>query len=86
MRIFVVSLLLSLLVCGIVAAEFPELMSLTDNTSNDFTVGNRFATAAHVLPSAGKPIPNADMDCKVTPSTLSVSRLSSFERATLPAF
>jgi len=27
-----------LLLCGIVAEEFPELLSLTDNTANDFTV------------------------------------------------
>ena len=32
--LFVVSLLL----CAIVSAEIPELASLTDNTSNDFTV------------------------------------------------
>ena len=33
-----VLVLVSLLLCGIVAAEFPELLSLTDNTANDFTV------------------------------------------------
>jgi len=27
-----------LLLCGIVSAELPELLSLTDNTSNDFTI------------------------------------------------
>ena len=27
-----------LLLCGIVAEEFPELLSLTDDTANDFTV------------------------------------------------
>jgi hypothetical protein len=27
------------LLCGIVSSEFPELLSLTDNTSNDFTFG-----------------------------------------------
>jgi hypothetical protein len=26
------------LLCGIVSAELPELLSLTDNTSNDFTI------------------------------------------------
>jgi hypothetical protein len=30
--------LVSLLLCAIVAAELPELLSLTDNTANDFTV------------------------------------------------
>jgi hypothetical protein len=33
-----VPILVSLLLCGIVAAEFPELLSLTDNTANDFTI------------------------------------------------
>lgn len=28
----------SLLLCGIVASEVPELISLTDNPSNDFTI------------------------------------------------
>lgn len=27
-----------MLLCGIVAAELPELLSLADNTSNDFTI------------------------------------------------
>jgi hypothetical protein len=30
--------IVSLLLCGIIAAELPELLSLTDNTSNDFTI------------------------------------------------
>ena len=30
--------IVSLLLCGIVAAELPELLSLTDKTSNDFTI------------------------------------------------
>jgi hypothetical protein len=30
--------LVLLLLCGIVAGEFPELLCLTDNTANDFTV------------------------------------------------
>jgi hypothetical protein len=32
------SFLVFLLLCGIVSAELPELLSLTDNTSNDFTI------------------------------------------------
>jgi hypothetical protein len=27
-----------LLLCGIVGGEFPELLALTDNTTNDFTI------------------------------------------------
>lgn len=33
-----VSIIVSVLLCGIVAAELPELLTLTDNTSNDFTI------------------------------------------------
>ena len=33
-----VTTIVSVLLCGIVAAELPELLSLTDNTSNDFTI------------------------------------------------
>jgi len=33
--------LILLLLCGIVGGEFPELLSLTDNASNDFTVSKK---------------------------------------------
>ena len=33
-----VPIIVGLLLCGLVTAELPELLSLTDNTSNDFTV------------------------------------------------
>src|SRR5215472_6354116 len=33
----VLCLLVCVLLCGIVSSELPELLSLTDNTSNDFT-------------------------------------------------
>jgi len=35
---WVFALVVCLLLCGIVSAEIPELLSLTDNTSNDFTI------------------------------------------------
>ena len=44
-----------LLLCGIISAEIPELLSLTDDTSNDFTIRKAgsaecaatFSAAAH---------------------------------------
>jgi hypothetical protein len=33
-----VPIIVGLLLCGLITAELPELLSLTDNTSNDFTV------------------------------------------------
>jgi hypothetical protein len=32
------TLVISLILCGIATAEFPELLSLSDNTSNDFAI------------------------------------------------
>ena len=31
-------MMVGLLLCGLVTAELPELLSLTDNTANDFTL------------------------------------------------
>lgn len=36
------------LICAIVVDQFPELLSLTDNTSNDFTI-RKESFASHVL-------------------------------------
>ncbi len=46
-----VPVLVSLLLCAIVAAEFPELLSLTDNTANDFAIGKTNPSASPVLQS-----------------------------------
>jgi hypothetical protein len=35
----------SVLLCAVMAAEIPELVSLTDDTSNDFTIHKADATA-----------------------------------------
>jgi hypothetical protein len=43
-----------LLLCGIVSAEIPELLSLTDDTSNDFTIRKAgSAECAATLSAAG---------------------------------
>jgi hypothetical protein len=74
---------LCLLLCGIVAGEFPELLSLADNTANDFTV----RSAHSVVPppvrlSASKNIRIANKDS--APATnLLFSPLSPFEKAQL---
>src|ERR1700751_2320601 len=33
-----VPMIVGLLLCGLVATELPEILSLTDNTANDFTI------------------------------------------------
>jgi hypothetical protein len=42
-----------LLLCGIAAAEMPELLSLNDNTSNDFTIRKANSLVFSVLQVAG---------------------------------
>ena len=46
--------LLSVLLCAIIASELPELLSLTDNTANDYTVGRVDCSVSPVLDCARK--------------------------------
>lgn len=73
--------LLSILLCGIVASEFPELLTLTDNTSNDFTVHKRNTEGLGALPDAGGPVRIADTISSVAAAALLHSRLIPFEKA-----
>lgn len=78
-----VPVLISLLLCGIVAAEFPELLSLTDNTANDFTVGKAKTAVSHSLPDASRRVRMTDVDSNVlTPSSI-LLRLSRLEKTPL---
>lgn len=80
-RKILVASLLSILLCGIVASEFPELLSLTDNTANDFTVGKTNTERLHALSDARGPVRIADIDSSVPPVTLLHSRLIPPEKA-----
>jgi hypothetical protein len=80
-RKILVASLFSILLCGIVASEFPELLSLTDNTANDFTIGKTNTEALHALPDARGPVRIADIDSSVPADTLLHSRLIPFEKA-----
>jgi hypothetical protein len=60
------SLVVVLLLCGIVSREFPELLSLTDNPTNDFTVCRATSAdsthlAADAKQCAIQVVPNAVM-------------------------
>jgi len=48
-----------LLLCAIVAAEVPELLRLTDETSNDFTM--RKASGREVIPTLSAAIHRSDI-------------------------
>jgi hypothetical protein len=79
-KILVTSLVL-LLLCGIVASEFPELLSLTDNTSNDFTLRKINTERLGALSDAGGPVRIADLNSSVLATTLVHSPLIPFETA-----
>jgi hypothetical protein len=74
--------LLFLLLCGIVAGEFPELLSLTDNTANDFTVRSAQSVVPPVRLNVTKNVRIADKDFALAHNLL-FSRLSPFEKAEL---
>jgi hypothetical protein len=68
-----------LLVCAIVAGEFPELLSLTDNATNDFTVVRTKSLALHVLVHASRRRPVAENDRSSIATALLFSHLSPFQ-------
>jgi len=56
-------LVVCVLLCGIVSSELPELLSLTDNTSNDFTI--RKASGRECTPTLSASIhKSAPLDTK----------------------
>ena len=85
--LFVVAVV-SVLLCGIVAGELPELLSLTDNTANDFTVHNPNTFAKIALSHGNGPariagtISNASVStCFVSPARFAESAASPFTAA-----
>jgi hypothetical protein len=73
---------LCLLLFGIVAGELPELLTLTDNTTNDFTVSSAHSVVPPVRLNGSKNVRIADKDSAPAPN-LFFSRLSAFEKAEL---
>jgi len=80
-RKIIVASLVSLLLCSIVASEFPELLSLTDNTVNDFTVRKTSTEGLRALPDVRRPVRIADINSSVPAAILLHSRLIPFEKA-----
>src|SRR5450432_2914912 len=68
--------LVSLLLCGIAASEFPELLSLTDNTSNDFTVRRTDSLALHARLEGSRRVQKADIASNICVPELYFSLLS----------
>jgi hypothetical protein len=76
--------LILLLLCGIVGGEFPELLSLTDNASNDFTVSKTKTVVLRALPNTSRHVRTTDMDFNSPAPALRFTHLSPFEKAELP--
>ena len=74
--------LVFLVLSGIVVAEFPELLTLTENTTNDFTVRKTTTTVLLVFLDTSKYVRMAGLDSASAPGLL-FSRLSPFEKAVL---
>ena len=74
----------SLLLCGIVAAELPELLSLTDNAANDFTVRNPSTLVKGGLSHANQPARLAETNSNTPGSTRVFSRVRLAEMAASP--
>jgi hypothetical protein len=77
-KIFVLAVIF-LLLCGIVAGEFPELLSLTDNATNDFTVLRTKPVALTSLSHAGRNLSEANIFCSPLEPNFYYSRLNSFD-------
>jgi hypothetical protein len=74
--------LLCLLLCGIFSGEFPELLSLTDNATNDFTISGARSVVPTVRLNACKNVRIVDKDSAPAPDFL-FSRESPFKKAEL---
>lgn len=72
--------LVSILLCGVVASEFPELLTLTNDTSNDFTVRNTNTPGLRGLADAHRPVPLADLNSSLPAASLLHSRRIAFEK------
>jgi hypothetical protein len=73
--------LVLLLLCGIVAGEFPELVSLTDNAANDFTVRRTDSVGSPALLSAKRHVRITEMVSNTHSPQLPFSQVSPFEKA-----
>jgi hypothetical protein len=80
---FLLLTLVFVLVCGIVSSEFPELLSLTDNTANDFTISRTKSPVTPVLPDASKYVRVGRADFSAPAPNLVFSRRGTLEAAAL---
>jgi len=71
-----------LLLCGIVGGEIPELLALTDNTTNDFTILKMNSAISPRLRNTRGRIRVADVaELKITAHDMLFQHFHPFERA-----
>src|SRR5208282_5232936 len=75
-----VTTLVFLVICGICAAEVPELLSLTDNTSNDFSVCKADLLVSSVRFEASRGNPVVDSNSNVFAPNFLFSHLNPFDQ------
>jgi hypothetical protein len=80
---FLLLTLVFVLVCGIVSSEFPELLSLTDNATNDFTISRTKSPVLPVVPGATRPVRVGGADFSAPAPNLVFSRRDTLEAAAL---
>ena len=73
--------LLCLLLFGILSAELPELLSLTDNTANDFTVRNSNISVSRAHSHPRRPVRIADINSSTSASAPPIWSLRPAETA-----
>jgi hypothetical protein len=79
----VAQVIVFLLLCGIVGGEFPELLSLIDNTSNDFTVRKTNSMVSSLPRDAGRYGRVSNVGPNIAAHDGTFSRFSPFEKAEL---
>ena len=79
----VAQVIVFLLLCGIVGGEFPELLSLTENTSNDFTVRKTNSMVSSLPRDASRHDRVSDLEPIIAAHDGTFSRFSPFEKAGL---
>jgi hypothetical protein len=81
-RHILIPALVFLVLSGVVGAEFPELLRLTEDTTNDYTVRKPTTLVLPVLLDTKKPVGMAEVGSAAT-FTLRFSRPSSLDNAAL---
>jgi hypothetical protein len=81
----VAQVIVFLVLCGIVGGEFPELLSLADNTSNDFTVRKTNNVVSSLPRNASRHVRVSNSKPNIASNDGTFSRPSPVETAELVA-